>query len=361
MKMIVLSLMVLLSGCSSWDQKAFEKELEKTAHENGQDPKVVITSKNDEQILEKFEVQPIEEKKTEEPTPKKEIPTPKKIVKKKTTSTPKPAKEVKEASSPAQAPAVKALPDDYPPELVAINEKAKKVWDLYKPNHFVDQKFYLNINYLGMTVGKIMVMNKGKKMINEKEVWHLYAKFKSAPFYSNIYELDDTVDTYVTTDKFLSTRYSLIQRETKQDVDDLQLHDREQLKTFSFYHRKKNDGSVKDKKEEKYIPFYSIDPFSVVFFYQGLPLKNSDVYEIPIINKGKILLLRSVVEGREKIPTKKGSRMAIRLHATTKYSGETLKSGDLYFWFSDDESRTLLRAQAKIKIGSVTAEIVDSE
>src|SRR5690606_36334174 len=106
-----------------------------------------------------------------------------KIVKKKTTSTPKPAKEVKEASSPAQAPAVKALPDDYPPELVAINEKAKKVWDLYKPNHFVDQKFYLNINYLGMTVGKIMVMNKGKKMINEKEVWHLYAKFKSAPFY----------------------------------------------------------------------------------------------------------------------------------------------------------------------------------
>ncbi len=365
MKMIMLSLMVLTAGCSSWDQKDFEKELEKTAHENGQDPTVVVTSKKEERILEKFEVQPIEEKKVEESTPKK-IPAPKKTVHKKA---PVPAsskvkttiKETTPAPVAAPAPTVKALPADYPPELVAINERAKKVWDVYKPNHYVDQKFYLNINYLGMTVGKIMVLNKGKKMINDKEVWHLYAKFKSAPFYSNIYELDDTVDTYVTTDKFLSTRYSLIQRETKQDVDDLQLHDRDQLKTFSFYHRKKSDGKVKDKKEEKYIPYYSIDPFSVVFFYQGLPLKNNDVYEIPIINKGKILILRSVVEGREKISTKKGTRQAIRLHATTKYTGETLKSGDLYFWFSDDDSRTLLKAQAKIKIGSVTADIVDSE
>ena len=362
MKMIMLSLMVLLSGCSSWDQKAFEKELEKTAQENGQDPKVTVTSKKDEHLLEKFEVQPIDEKKEEKTAVKKETPKVKKTVQKKAPVAAKTAKEVKETTpAPEPAPVAKALPADYPPELVAINEKAKKVWEVYKPNHYVDQKFYLNINYLGMTVGKIMVMNKGKKMINDKEVWHLYAKFKSAPFYSNIYELDDTVDTYVTTDEFLSNRYSLIQRETKQSVDDLQLHDRDQLKTFSFYHRKKSDGKVKDKKEEKYIPYYSIDPFSVVFFYQGLPLKNNDVYEIPIINKGKILILRSVVEGREKISTKKGSRNAIRLHATTKYTGETLKSGDLYFWFSDDESRTLLRAQAKIKIGSVTADIVDSE
>lgn len=364
MKMIMLSLMVLAAGCSSWDQRDFEKELEKTAQENGQDPKVTVTTKQDERILEKFEVQSINEKKVEKSVPKKPAPVVKKAVRKKVvpTSVNTVAEKEKEKSiEPEIVPKVKPLPEDYPPELLTINAKAKKVWDVYKPNHYVDQKFYLDINYLGMTVGKIMVMNKGKKLINDKEVWHFYAKFKSAPFYSNIYELDDTVDTYVTTDEFLSTRYSLIQRETKQDVDDLQLHDRDQLKTFSFYHRKKSDGNVKDKKDEKYIPYYSIDPFSVVFFYQGLPLKNNDVYEIPLINKGKILILRSMVEGREKISTKKGTRNAIRLHATTKYTGETLKSGDLYFWFSDDDERTLLKAQAKIKIGSVTADIVDTE
>ena len=356
MKIVMLSLF-LLASCSSWEQKDFEKELNKPTEEA--QPKVVATKK-EEKILEKFEVQPVDETKIEKKAPIK----PKTVFKKRVIIRDSKKETVKvpvvvHTPDPV-IPAIKPLPKDYPAELLTINLKAKKVWEQYRPNHQVGEKTYLNINYLGMTVGKIMVMNKGKKMINDKEVWHFHAKFKSAPFYSNIYELDDTVDTYVTTDKFLSTRYSLIQRETKQDIDDLQLHDRDLHKTFWFYHRKKSDGSVKDKKEEKPIPYYSIDPFSVLFFYQGLPLKNNDIYEIPLINKGKILILRSVVEGREKISTPKGTINAIRLHATTKYTGETLKSGDLYFWFSDDGKHTLVKAQAKIKIGSVTADIVDN-
>lgn len=351
MKQLLL-ILFFITSCSSWKQRDFVKDLDKPSEEA---KPVVDTTPKEEKILEKFEVQSVEEAKA---TEKIEAKTQPKVLIK-SANKKKPAAEVKAAEIPV-APVVKSLPKDYPSDLLAANTKAKKVWELYKPNHRVDQKVYLDIHYLGMTVGKIMVVNKGKKVINDKEVWHLHARFKSAPFYSNIYELDDTVDTYVTTDQFLSTRYSLIQRESKQDVDDLQLHDRDQLKTFWFYHQKKSDGSKKDKKKDKYMPYFSTDPFSVLFFYQGLPLKNGDLYEIPIINKTKILILRSEVEGREVIDTEKGKKKAIRVHATTKYTGETLKSGDLYFWFSDDQDRTLLKAQAKIKIGSVTADVVDN-
>lgn len=354
MKRLLLCLFII-SGCSSWKNKDFEKDLEKPSEEA--QPQVA-TTKKEEKILEKFEVQPVDEAKIEK-AEKAEQAKPvavKKVIRKQNGKT---VVKIVPVTPTVVVPVVKNPPKDYPPELLKVNEKAKKVWDLYKPNHYVNEKVYLDIHYLGMTVGKIMVLNKGKKMINDKEVWHFHARFKSAPFYSNIYELDDTVDTYVTTDHFLSTRYSLIQRESKQDIDDLQLHDRDQFKTFWFYHQKKSDGSVKDKKVEKPIPYFSTDPFSVLFFYQGLPLKDRDVYEIPIINKGKILILRSEVEGRETIETAKGTKKAIRLHATTKYTGETLKSGDIYFWFSDDNHRTLLKAQAKIKIGSVTADVVD--
>ncbi|WPU64673.1 DUF3108 domain-containing protein [Peredibacter starrii] len=351
MKIALLSIL-LISGCATWKQKDFEKDINKPTEEA--QPKVE-TTKAEEKLLEKFETKPVAPVATSKPVTKS--PEVKKSASK--TPAPKVVAEKAPAKPVVEKAKVKSLPQDYPPELLTLNEKAKKVWDLYKPNHFVNEKTYLDIHYLGMTVGKIMVLNKGKEMMNNKEVWHFHARFKSAPFYSNIYELDDTVDTYVTTDQFLSTKYSLIQRETKQDVDDLQLHDREQFKTFWFYHQKKSNGDVKDKKQEKYIPFFSIDPFSVLYFYQGLPLKDGDVYEIPIINKTKILVLKSVVEGREKLETEKGKKNAIRVHATTKYTGETLKSGDLYFWFSDDQHRTLLKAQAKIKIGSVTADIVD--
>lgn len=355
MKNILLALL-LLGGCS-WRHRDFEKDLDQ-----GSDVKPEIEVK-DERLKEKFEVQEVP---AEESRPSPEKVSMAELETKQTPARPKARVPVTKSAAKKAAPTKKSrpkiektsLPGDYPPEVLALSKKSKAVWDQYKPNHLVDEKVYLDIHYLGMTVGKIMFTNKGKKMINDREVWHFHARFKSAPFYSNIYELDDTIDTYVTTDQFLSVRYSLIQRETKQNVDDLQLHDRDQLKTFWFYKREKPDGSVREKEEEKYIPFYSIDPFSVLFFYQGLPLKNGDVYEIPVINKTKILILKSVVEGRETISTDLGKRKAIRVHATTQYTGETLKSGDLYFWFSDDERRTLLKARAKIKIGSVTADIV---
>ncbi len=354
-------LFLILFSCSSWKQKDFEKDL--TESEEAVKPSVVTNT--EEKLLEKFEVLPANDFKNEQrqkhekraqennkSDQAKEEASKKQILTKVKNITKQEVPKISSADS-------KFLPKDYPSNLLSINSKAKKVWDLYKPNHFEGQKIFLDIHYLGMTVGKIMVLNKGKKTINQKEVWHFHARFKSAPFYSNIYELDDTVDTYVTSDDFLSSRYSLIQRETKQDVDDLQLHDRDQLKTFWFYHQKKSNGDVKDKKIENYIPYFSTDPFSVLFFYQGLPLKNGDLYEIPLVNKGKILIFKSLVEGRETIKTAKGNKKAIRIHASTNYSGATLKSGDLYFWFSDDNQRTLLKAQAKIKIGSVTADIVD--
>lgn len=350
MKKASLFLLIAVVGCSSnWKKKDFEKELNKPMEEAA--PSVEA----DPKLLKKFEVQTVEEVK---PAPVVKVAAKKNEPAKKTVEVKAVVK--KETPKAPEAPAKKSLPADYPAELLAINTKAQKVWSAYKSNHITEEKIYLDIHYLGMTVGKIMVSNKGKKLINGKEHWHFHARFKSAPFYSSIYELDDTVDTYVSSEQFLSSRFSLIQRESKQDIDDLQLHDRDQMKTFSFYKQKKSDGTLRNKEKEDYIPFYSIDPFSILFFYQGLPLKAGDVYEIPIINKARILILRSEVEGSEKINTELGEKKAVRVHATTTYTGETLKSGDMYFWFSDDEKRTLLKAQAKIKIGSVTADIVDN-
>lgn len=153
----------------------------------------------------------------------------------------------------------------------------------------------------------------------------------------------------MTKDNFLSVRYSLVQRESKQNVDDLQLFDRENLKSLWFYKMVRPD-KTRVKNEEKPIPAFSTDPFSVVFFFQGLPLKDGDMYEIPIMNKGKVLILKSEVEGRETINTELGKKKAVRLHAMTQYTGDHLKSGDMTFWFSDDDKRTLLKAEQKLKL-----------
>lgn len=344
-------MLLFLSSCSSQKkQKDFQESLDKPG-ESTQEAQV----KAPEKLLEKFEVVVIE-------APPAAAPSQNKISQSGVIKKKKNKQNIRLPLPVMQETPVSKLPKDYPAEMLALNAKAENVWKNYKPNHFVDEKTFLDIHYLGMTVGKIMVTNRGKKLINGKEVWHFHSRFKSAPFYSNIYELDDTVDTYVTTDQFISTRFSLIQRESKQDVDDLQLHDRDQMKSFWFYKQKKADGTLKNKEKNGFIPYFSIDPFSLLFFFQGLPMKDGDIYHIPVINKGKMLMLKAEIEGREEIDTAiQDNQKAIRVHATTKYTGETLKDGDLYFWFSDDKYRKLLKAQAKIKIGSVTADIAEDK
>lgn len=349
-----LLLSLLASSCTTrWEENKLIKSLEKP-----DEALPVVQVEAPKPLLDKFEVEKIE---STEAATKKTNQT--KVVQAQPAV---PVKKVPKSKIKPQLPLTKdtpvsKLPVDYTENLIEINRRAEKVWKNYRPNHQIDQKIFMDIHYLGMTVGKIMVTNRGKKIINGKEVWHFHSRFKSAPFYSNIYELDDTVDTYVTTDQFLSIRYSLVQRETKQDVDDLQLYDRDQMKTFWFYKQKRPGEKVKNKEKNAYMPYFSVDPFSVLFLYQGLPLANGDIYEIPLVNKAKILILRSKVEGREVIELENQKKIrAIRVHATTTYTGETLKSGDLTFWFSDDGKKHLLRAKAKIQLGSVTADIVDN-
>lgn len=247
------------------------------------------------------------------------------------------------------------IPSDYPEALKMINDKAKKVWELYTPNHSKGEEIYLQIKYLGINVGKLKLVNHGLKVIDGKEVWHFQARFKTASFYSSIYELNDSIETFVDAKKFLSVRYSLIQRESNFDIDDIQLFDRNSLKTFWFYNQmKKKNGEKKKKEKISFIPYYSSDPFSVIFFMQGLPLNKGDIYEIPLINKSEVEIMKVNVIGAEEIFIQGDPVQAIKLSA--RMSGK--KSGDITFWLSNNQQRSLLKVNAKISIGSVNAEVV---
>ena len=252
-------------------------------------------------------------------------------------------------------------PKKFPEDLKDVDKQAQKVWQQFNPRFNKSSSIYLNIDYMGMTVGKIATFYRGIKKVNNQQVHHFEARFKSAPFYSNIYELDNVIDTYVSVDEFLSVRYNLVQKESKQKVSDIQVYDREKMWTTAYYHQKKKKKDERKKVWENHIPYYSIDPLSVVFLFQGLPLNKGDAYTVPVVNKAKVLLVKTVVEDIEEIEVSGKKYEAIRVHAVTSYTGSHLKSGDIVLWFSNDEKRDILKVKAKIKIGSVYAELASEE
>ena len=322
--------------------------------------------KVDKKVLEKFkevknkpkEEKKVQEVKEDEPIEEKVIPpkktkNPKKVVKKKPVKN-KPNKKKKKKTLKQ----VFQYPPEYKEELKALDKESEKFWYKYQPILFEGEKMILDISYGGVSTGKITINTLSSTKLGEEDVFHINTRIKTADFYSYLYELDDYCDSYLTKKDFRPLKFSLIQRESSQDIDDLQLFDLNELKTYSFYKRVTSEKEKKSKKV-KTIPRYFQDPFSVIYFLRGLPMDIGNSYVIPLVNQGKVEILSAKVERKEVLSTKIGEREAYVLKIFTKAKGKTIKGGEMTFWFSTDEKRIFLKFKAKIKLGSINGEILE--
>ena len=247
-------------------------------------------------------------------------------------------------------------PEDYPEKLKKHDESSNSFWSDFSPVLFTGEKYVFNITYLGVNTGKITISTKRETQIGDNFAYHVNARVKTADFYSYLYEIDDNCDSYIGKDLFLPLKFSLIQRQSSQDIDDLQLFDHVKMKAYSFYKRV-TKKKKKKKKTSEFIPRYFQDPLSVIYFVRGLPMNSNKKYTIPIVNQGKVEVLNAQYEKTEIIKTKLGKKKAFRVKIDTKHEGETIKGGSMIFWYSADDKKMFLKFEAKIKIGSISGEI----
>lgn len=266
-----------------------------------------------------------------------------------------------EVAKTSVAPAVvttQGYPADYPQILKDYDSKSEAVWSKFKSTFYQGEQSIIAISYLGVTAGYITINSKDIVKLSDKTAFHYYARFKSKDAYRYFYWLDDSIETFIDTATFLPIKYSLIQREKKQNVDDLELFDFKKLKTYHWYKRVK-EGSNKDEKIENYIPRFAQDSFSALQFVRGMPMNKGDQYDFPVVTRGKPWLLKVEVMGEETISVNSKDVRAFRLKAETHFPGVLQKSGDINFWYAADEARRLLKFQAKVKIGSIYGELVE--
>lgn len=250
------------------------------------------------------------------------------------------------------------LPENYPEEYKGYDKKSAKFWESYEPRYFPGEESIITVNYLGVTAGYITMQTKERKKINGKDVYHFYGRLKSSDSYRYFYWLDDVIESYVDEENFLPVKYELIQREKKQNVDDLQLFEHKNMMTYHWYKRVK-EGKTKEEKIEGMIPSLATDSFSALQFVRGLPLVAGDIYEFPVITRGKFWLIKVAVDKIEKITIQEKEISAIKVRAETQFPGVLKKNGDIHFWYSNNADRKLLKFQAKVKIGSINGELIE--
>ncbi len=251
-------------------------------------------------------------------------------------------------------------PKDYPDEYKKFDAKSEALWPTFKVPFKIGEQMVFDVKYFGITAGQIALTVMPKKLIGPKTCHHFHVKMTSAPFYKMIYEVNDYLDSFVDVERFLPVKYVVVQRETKQDVDDLQLFDNDKLTTFYRYRRlKKKTNEVKNESDEKFIPRFYQDSFSVLYFLRGIEIKIGETYEFPVITRAKPWMIKITPEKVETISTKMGSREAYRINAITQYPGVLKANGEAVFWISKDDKKQLLKFQAKVKLGPIEGELVD--
>jgi len=250
------------------------------------------------------------------------------------------------------------IPAGYPDTYVEYDNRFKETWKSFKPILFIGEEFTMSIKYLGLSAGTAQITTLEPVFMGEQKVWHIKAKLKSADYYKYIYQLDDSIESYISTESFLPLKYQLIQRESAQEIDDLQLFDADKLKTFFWYRRLKK-GIVNKQEQSNHIPKYVQDSFSALYFARGLPLVKGVVYEYPVVTRAKIWIIKLEVVAREEIIFQKSKIMALKIKAETRFPGILKKKGDINFWISDDKKRLFLKFNAKVKIGSISGDLLE--
>jgi hypothetical protein len=356
---VLLTTLILLNGCASKNDHKFVDQV-------SQD--LVKTFDLSNEKFNKFKVSQIDEKKNETKTEtvqdksisKNKVKIVKKVIKKKKkvaiVKKDLPSK-IKKKNEPEKIKGFE-FPEDYPEPYKEWDKTSENIWNKFKPNVYPGEELILEISFLGITVGAVRLKTHEIVGMDNRETVHLSAALKSASYYSMIYKLDDTLTTYVETEKFLPMKYTLTQRESGQSVDDLQLYDHENRKTFFWYKRLKK--GVETKQEKKgYMPSYMQNIFSSLYFIRGLPLKVGSTYKFPIVTRTKIWMMTMSVEKKEEIKVMGKWVKSIKINAFTRVPGEKKKNGTISFWYSDDNVKRLLDFKANVKIGHVEGKLIE--
>lgn len=226
---------------------------------------------------------------------------------------------------------------------------------------WIAEKQVYDVSYFGVSAGDFTVRVEPFKWVGGRKVYHVRGTAISSKVFSLFYRLNDEVETYIDYDGIFSHRFHILLNESKQSRDALELNDSEKGQTFYWNRWQRKDQPYIESKEYFPIQPFSQDSLSALYFLRSVPLPEGGIITFPVINEGKTWDADVTVVRRETLNTVIGRVRTVVLRPEPKYQGILKKQGDNYLWLTDDDRRILVRLEAKVKIGTVVAELKSME
>lgn len=198
--------------------------------------------------------------------------------------------------------------------------------------------------------GGTAVMEVSEDDLQGRKSYHLSAVTASNKFVDTFYKVRDRVDSFIHTDNLSSYRYKVHQEEGDFRRD----------KEINFDYTKGTATYIKNQKTSVHsIPSLVQDAFSSLYYLRTKKLTVGKTETINVFEDKKLWQLEVQVLGKEKIQTPAGAFDTIMVKPILKFEGIFQRKGDVYIWLTDDNRRMPVRMRSKIKIGSISADLVE--
>ena len=176
---------------------------------------------------------------------------------------------------------------------------------------------------------------------------------KSNAFVSAFFPVEDRIESLIDRKTLTALRLDVKQRQGKRR--------RERVTVFDQVN---HVATVVKNGERKVldIPPSVQDSLSCLYYFRSLPkIGVGETVTIDVHESNKNWRLGIVGLNRERVKTGAGEFDTIRVRAQVEFEGVFLDRGDVYIWFTDDARRLPVRLESKIKIGRISANLIEYE
>ncbi len=214
------------------------------------------------------------------------------------------------------------------------------------------ERLVFDLSWYGVN-GGTSVFEVSNATYNNKSVLKISSTVKSNSFISMFYPINDVIESYIDMKNLQPYHYRSRQQEGSYRSDKEIIFDRE--KNVLTYINHKSSG----KRYVSEIMGGVHDPLSVIYFLRTIPIQAGQSVNVDVHDGRKNWTLVVLGVNKEKVVTPAGTFDTIKVKTFIKYEGLFVNKGDVFIWFTDDEVKMPVKMESKIKVGTITAVLIE--
>ena len=191
--------------------------------------------------------------------------------------------------------------------------------------------------------------------VNGEKAYDFEVHALSNSFFARIYSVDDRAITYVSYKDLIPFNLAITLTESKQLAETRTLFDWDKLEAHYWKKRVTKEHGEEEEKKDWAIKAFSQNVISAAYYLRTFKMEVGKKLAIRVVDEGKNIVFTGEVLRREEIETEAGKFKTIVIRPQLEVDGVFTQVGEMLVWLTDDDRKFMVRAETKIRIGSLVA------